>query len=55
LTYIGTRPELWNPDKFLDPAHLPTPGQIPAYLSNNGLGGGAYDKCWKTKAKESIW
>lgn len=49
------RSELWNPDKFLDPADLPTPGQILADLSNNELGGADYDNSWKTKAKESMW
>lgn len=49
------RSELWNPDKFLDPADLPTAGQILADLSNNELGGAEYDNSWKTKAKESMW
>tara|TARA_R110002110_G_scaffold414147_1_gene643162 strand:- start:18090 stop:18701 length:612 start_codon:yes stop_codon:yes gene_type:complete len=49
------RSELWNPEKFLDPADLPTPGQILADLSNNELGGAEYDNSWKTKAKESMW
>lgn len=49
------RSELWNPDKFLDPSDLPTPGQILADLSNNELGGAEYDNSWKTKAKESMW
>ncbi len=49
------RSELWNPDKFLDPADLPTAGQILANLSNNELGGAEYDNSWKTKAKESMW
>lgn len=49
------RSELWNPEKFLDPADLPTPGQILADLSNNEFGGAEYDNSWKTKAKESMW
>lgn len=49
------RSELWNPDKFLDPANLPTPGQILADLSDNELGGAEYDNSWKTKAAESMW
>jgi len=49
------RSELWNPDRFIDPASLPTPGQILATLSDNKLGGEAYDNSWVDKAKESMW
>jgi hypothetical protein len=49
------RSELWNPDRFIDPASLPTPGQILATLSENKLGGEAYDNSWVDKAKESMW
>ncbi|MBT4908112.1 MAG: pyridoxamine 5'-phosphate oxidase family protein [Rhodospirillaceae bacterium] len=49
------RSELWNPDRFIDPASLPTPGQILATLSENKLGGAAYDNSWVDKAKESMW
>lgn len=49
------RSELWNPDRFIDPADLPTPGQILATLSENKLGGDAYDNSWADKAKESMW
>ena len=49
------RAELWNPERFIDPGNLPTPGQILADLSDNELGGEAYDNSWKTKAAESMW
>lgn len=49
------RSELWNPDRFIDPGTLPTPGQILATLSNNELGGEAYDNSWADNAKESMW
>lgn len=49
------RSELWNPDRFIDPATLPTPGQILATLSENRLGGAAYDNSWADKAKETMW
>jgi PPOX class probable FMN-dependent enzyme len=49
------RSELWNPDRFIDPASLPTPGQILATLSENKLGGEAYDNGWADKAKDSMW
>jgi PPOX class probable FMN-dependent enzyme len=49
------RAELWNPERYIDPGDLPTPGQILADLSNNELGGDEYDSSWKTKAAESMW
>ena len=49
------RSELWNPDRFIDPATLPTPGQILAKLSENRLGGEAYDNSWADRAKDSMW
>ncbi|MEP4377381.1 MAG: pyridoxamine 5'-phosphate oxidase family protein [Alphaproteobacteria bacterium] len=49
------RSELWNPDRFIDPASLPTPGQILATLSENKLGGEAYDNSWADKARDSMW
>ncbi|MGB0626899.1 MAG: pyridoxamine 5'-phosphate oxidase family protein [Alphaproteobacteria bacterium] len=49
------RSELWNPDRFIDPATLPTPGQILATLSENRLGGEAYDNSWADRAKDSMW
>ncbi|MBS28608.1 MAG: flavin-nucleotide-binding protein [Alphaproteobacteria bacterium] len=49
------RSELWNPDRFIDPATLPTPGQILATLTDNKLGGADYDNSWVDKAKESMW
>lgn len=49
------RSELWNPDRFIDPASLPTPGQILATLSENKLGGEAYDNGWADKAKDTMW
>jgi PPOX class probable FMN-dependent enzyme len=50
-----SRSELWNPDRFIDPATLPTPGQILATLSENRLGGEAYDNSWADRAKDSMW
>ncbi|MGB0572928.1 MAG: pyridoxamine 5'-phosphate oxidase family protein [Alphaproteobacteria bacterium] len=49
------RAELWNPERYIDPGDLPTPGQILADLSDNELGGDEYDNSWKTKAAESMW
>lgn len=49
------RSDLWNPEKHVDPASLPTPGQIIAALSANQQGGDAYDKAWPERAKASMW
>jgi PPOX class probable FMN-dependent enzyme len=49
------RSELWNPDRFLDPAALPSPGQILADLSDNRVGGTEYDSSWAERARESLW
>lgn len=49
------RSELWNPERFIDPANLPTPGQILADLSENRVGGAEYDSSWTKRAQESLW
>ena len=49
------RSELWNPERHIDPATLPTPGQILARLSNDKVGGPDYDREWPERAKKSMW
>jgi hypothetical protein len=49
------RSELWNPDKRVDPRTLPTPGQILAAMSENRVGGDAYDREWPERARQSLW
>ena len=49
------RSELWNPERHVDPAALPTPGQIVGALTANALGGEEYDKAWPERAKSSMW
>lgn len=49
------RSDLWNPERFLDPQTLPTPGEILAKLSNERVGGESYDKEWPTRARCSLW
>jgi PPOX class probable FMN-dependent enzyme len=49
------RSQLWNADRHLDPKLLPTPGDILATLSNNKVGGSAYDCEWPERAKNSMW
>src|SRR6201984_1273840 len=45
------RSDLWNPDKRVDPKTLPTPGQILAEMSNDRVGGQAYDEAWPKRAQ----
>jgi PPOX class probable FMN-dependent enzyme len=49
------RSDLWNPDKRVDPRTLPTPGQILAEMSQNRVGGEAYDREWPERARQSLW
>jgi uncharacterized protein len=49
------RSELWNPERRVDPATLPSAGQILAGLSNQRVGGEAYDREWPSRAKKSLW
>jgi PPOX class probable FMN-dependent enzyme len=49
------RAELWNPDRRVDPADLPTPGQILADMSANRVGGETYDRAWPERARQSLW
>jgi uncharacterized protein len=49
------RSELWNPERRVDLAELPTPGQILAEMSQNTVGGDAYDKAWPERAAKSLW
>lgn len=49
------RSELWNPEKHVDPASLPTPGAILAVTSRSRIDGEAYDKEWPSRARQSMW
>jgi PPOX class probable FMN-dependent enzyme len=49
------RAELWNPDRLVDPADLPTPGRILAEMSENRVGGEDYDREWPERAAKSLW
>ena len=49
------RSDLWNPERHVDPASLPTPGQILAAMTENQVGGEGYDKAWPERAKQTMW
>jgi uncharacterized protein len=49
------RSALWNPDRHVEPKRLPTPGQILAALSEDRVGGDAYDRDWPERARQTLW
>ena len=49
------RSELWNPARHIDTRTLPTPGEILASMTQNQVGGEAYDKAWPERAKATMW
>lgn len=49
------RSDLWNPEKHVSPGSLPTPGQILAALTDNRVGGEAYDRAWPERARANMW
>ena len=49
------RSDLWNPDKRIDPAALPTRGQILAEMSEHTVGGEKYDREWPESARQTMW
>lgn len=49
------RSDLWNAAHHVDPASLPTAGQILAGITAGRVGGEPYDKIWPERAKASMW
>ena len=49
------RSELWNPERHVDPKSLPTPGQVLAAMSEDRVGGQAYDEEWPERAQKTLW
>ena len=49
------RSELWNPARHIDTGTLPTPGEILASMTDNQVGGEAYDKAWPERARQTMW
>ncbi|KRA55419.1 pyridoxamine 5'-phosphate oxidase family protein [Devosia sp. Root635] len=49
------RSELWNPARHIDPKSLPTPGEILAAMTDNQVGGQAYDQAWPERARQTMW
>jgi PPOX class probable FMN-dependent enzyme len=49
------RSDLWNAARHVDPAALPTPGQILAGMTGERVGGAEYDRAWPERARKSMW
>ena len=49
------RSDLWNPKRHIDPATLPTPGEILAAMTDREVGGKAYDEAWPERARQTMW
>jgi uncharacterized protein len=49
------RADLWNPEKYIAAACLPTAGQMLAALTNSRVGGATYDREWPGRARASLW
>lgn len=49
------RAELWNPERHVDSMSLPTPGGILAAMSEDRVGGQAYDEEWPERARKTLW
>ena len=49
------RADLWNPAKHVDPARLPTAGQMLSAASSGVQGGADYDAEWPARAAACMW
>ncbi len=49
------RSKLWQAGAHVDPASLPTPGEILASISGDKIGGPAYDQEWPERAAKTMW
>ncbi|MBI2760673.1 MAG: pyridoxamine 5'-phosphate oxidase family protein [Chloroflexi bacterium] len=49
------RSDLWNPEKHVEPARLPSAGDILAALSECRVGGEEYDRTLGDRVKKTLW
>lgn len=49
------RSHLWDPAHHVDPASLPTPGQILDRMTAGAIAGEAYDNDWPKRAARTMW
>jgi hypothetical protein len=48
------RAELWNPEHFIDPANLPTPGDM-LKAAKADFDKDTYDRQWAARAAATMW
>jgi len=48
------RSQLWNPERFVDPFSLPTPGQLLS-AAKAGFDQETYDRQWPERAQKTMW
>ena len=48
------RAQLWNPERFVDPATLPTPGAL-LKAAKEGFDQATYDRDWPGRAAATMW
>lgn len=49
------RSRLWDEDSRVDPASLPTAGEMLAAVSDNEIGGPDYDVEWRNRGLRTLW
>jgi PPOX class probable FMN-dependent enzyme len=49
------RSDLWNPERHIPPEQIPSPGEMLAAMTENQVGGRAYDEAWPERAKQTMW
>lgn len=49
------RSGLWDAETQVDPRSLPSPGAMLAAMSQDAIGGKAYDDAWPERAAASLW
>jgi len=49
------RSKLWDEDAQIDPASVPKPGEILAWLTDNEFDGKTYDDAWEERANKTLW
>ncbi len=49
------RSDLWDVARRVDPASLPTAGEMLAEVSAGPVGGEAYDQAWPERAAKTLW
>lgn len=49
------RARLWDPAQHVAAGGIPSPGEVLALLSDQRVGGQAYDEAWPARAAASLW